>query len=495
MLVGYKNIYPVSNNLSIQNNNKHNNMLYSVPLSQDTVNFTGMSKPSQYSNVFEYLAAKILFNKPNLIEEEKLSANNIQKGVEEVFDFNGVYGPYTKTLSSKIKWKPYVPQDIREYSAQKVNEARIARLNEWKQVLEAPEHVTSLEDNSKLIEKLKKNKSLRIVIWNAVNSELKDNNRHIPVPFNAQALSQTIDDFEAIEPKFRKVRCAGPSFLEMYTHRLRDSILEEKGVTDEKSVWIKIPSIKHDFLNKNKNISDVEILSFKNWCTRSSVDKAEDVLKDGDFYIYLERGKNDLWQPTIGMATYQNKVNQIQGQDNNNVVPIKHLATIKKFLKENNLKCNSGIEDEGPKAYQQILISEKLAETREDLGKSFEKALKEQDSYSIFKYINKDVNKLDDETLSISDYKPYYLADSKKGITIPYNMMGIDEDTLLQNVSKINGDMILDNKNVVYNSSLSVFPPNLKEVTGKISCTKEQYEKFGNDLNRVIKNKSNIIIH
>ena len=44
-----------------------------------------------------------------------------------------------------------------------------------------------------------------------------------------------------------------------------------------------------DPFNKEANIKKLEILSCKNWCTRSSVDKAEAALEDGDFYIYLVR--------------------------------------------------------------------------------------------------------------------------------------------------------------------------------------------------------------
>lgn len=476
------------------NNNNFNNNVSSPkvrcssfkPLTADTIAFRGMSKPSQYNNVFEFLAAKILFNKKNLIEEEKLSATNIKQGVEEVFQFNGVYGPFTKTQANLIKWRPYVPQDIREYSAQKVNEARAERLGKWKDILQHPENHYLLEDNPELATKIKNNKSLRIVAWNAVNSELKNNDRHIPVPFNAKALEQTVADFESIQPLSRKTRCKDISFLDMYTHRLRDNILEERGLSEHsEAVWVKIPSYKHDPKNFRKNVSDVEVLSYKNWCTRSSVDKAEDVLKDGDFYIYLERGKNDFWQPLIGMASYENKISQIQGVENNNVVPIKHLDKINKFIKEKGLQCQSGVVDEGPKALQQLLISEKLREFRPEINKTFDKALKDNDSINIFKYLDKSVKENENGLLEIGTYKPVFVADSKKGITVPYNMMGVNEDTLLEKVEKIKGDLILNNKNFVYNSTITQFPPNLKEVTGKISCTKEQYEKFGEQLSKL----------
>ena len=450
MLVGLRNFSQVqSNNYSqAKNNTLYFNNRTSVG---DTVHFTGMSKPSQYKNIFEFLAAKVLSTKKKIISEDELSATNIKKGVETVFNPETIYGPYTKAKHSEIKWQAYVPEDVKQFSVDKINDARVERLSKWKNVLEGSEKEFDEQIPDTLKKKLNDNKSLRIVIWNAVNSEIKTNNRHIPVPFNAKALEQTIKGFEAIAPLDRKVRCKDISFIEMYTHRLRDNILMEKGVSDEaKSVWVRIPSIKHDPKNKAKNISDVETLSYRNWCTRSSVDKAEDVLKDGDFYIYLERGKNDMWQPLIGMASFEDKISQIQGADNNNIIPLKQLPKVKEFIKSKKLKCQSGIVDEGPRA---------------------------------------------NGTYEIKGYKPTYLADKNKGITLPLNMMGVNEDKLLENVSVVRGDLILDNKDVLLNSHITKIPEKLEKVTGKISCNRAQYEQFGDRLQQVAQNPKAITVH
>lgn len=495
MLRSVANYYNISykNNINVITSN---NTVQVAPcaLKYDTVSFTGMSKPSQYDNVFEFLAAKILFNKKNVVEEEKLSANNIKSGVEEAFKFNSVYGEFVKSIHSKIKWRPYVPQDVRTFSIDKINEARAERLSKWKEVLETPNTIEELDKFESLKNKLKNNKSLRIVVWDAINSELKDNNRHIPVPFNAEALAQTVEDFEAITPLSRKTRCKDISFIDMYTHRLRDNILTSRGLADDDKVWVRIPSFKKDPKNFIKNVADVEVLSYKNWCTRSSVDKAEDVLRDGDFYIYLERGKNNFWQPLVGMASYENKINQIQGVENNNLIPGKHLGNIKKYIEEQGLKCQTGIFDEGPKAFQQIAIADKLMETRPELEKSFSKAIKDNDSSTMFKYLNKTVNENENGLLEINDYKPLYVLDTKKGITAPYNMMCVDEDVLLSNVEKINGDMILNNKNKLLESTISTFPPKLKEVKGRICCTSKQFEQFGEDMKKVVANPNQIHI-
>ena len=485
----------------IQYNTKTNVIKFSQypnlqPLKQDTISFRGMSQASEYKTVFQYLSADILSkHKKYGVDGSLLSATNILDGVDNVFKNNKVYSQFSLCSIDKIKWKAYVPKDVREFCVDKINQARVTRLNEWKNFLENPELNESAKLYSKLVANVSKRKPLKFVVWNAVTSELKENNRHIPVPFNVKALAQTVEDFESIPALSRKVRCASPSFLEMYTHRLRDNLLVQKGVSTENSTWIKVPSIKKNPKDKEKNISDLETLSCKNWCTRSSVDKAEAALEEGDFYIYLERDKNNLWQPLIGMASYQNKIDQIQGVENNNIIPLSQIDNVVNFIKEKGLKCQSGIIDEGPKAYQQILISKKLSEFRPELGKSFEKAIKEDDSYAIFKYLDKKVSKDVDGKLVIDSYKPHYVSDKNSGITLPYNMIGINEDSLLKDVRKIEGDLVLDNKNKLFSSSIKEFPKNLDSVSGKVVCSKEQYEKFGDNIQRVIKDKRNIIIH
>lgn len=267
-------------------------------------------------------------------------------------------------------------------------------------------------------------------------------------------------------------------------------------MSDNTSVWVKIPSIKSAPESKADSISTLEILSSRNWCTRSSVDKAEAALEDGDFYIYLERKGGNQWNPLIGMACSKGKIDQIQGIENNNIIPTSELENIKEFIKSHGLKCNSDIVPEGPKALQQIMIAEKLVEYDETLGKTLEKAIKDGDDYGILKFMSKKVDKLEDGKFEIATYKPSYNVSQNSGISIPYSMLGIDEDLMLQNVEKINGDLILDHKNPLFASTLRKFPPSLKTVTGKIVCSEEQFAQFGEDFARVTNNKpGKVIVH
>ncbi len=473
--------------------------IYPATLQQRALNnvkFTGKSMPSQYLTVFDYMSAEIL-GRNRRVNGSMLSATKIQAAVQDLLDNNKVFTEFKRSLVEKIKWKSYIPEDVRVYSIDKINKAREARLKQWRDFLKYPTLVSEngTMHNEELVLKLRNDKSLRVVIWDAITSEIKENNRHIPVPFNEEALLETINRFERYDAKDRATSCVKPSFLEIYTHKLRDNLLMEMGLSNQKKIWVKIPSIKHDPLHKEENIARLETLSCKNWCTRSSVDKAEDALTDGDFYIYLRRNSLNLWEPLVGMTTCKGKIDQIQGIENNNIIPLNMVEEVKSFIAERGLKCASGIFDEGPKARQAILISEKLAEVNPNNSRqNFMKAIKDGDDRAMFEFLNIETNVLPDNSLEIANYKPSYTIRTGSGITIPYSMLGINENELLRNVRVINGNLILHNKDALFNSNITVFPPKLEKVKGRIVCTAEQYEKFKDDINRVIKDQNHLII-
>ena len=97
--------------------------------------------------------------------------------------------------------------------------------------------------------------------------------------------------------------------------------------------------------------------------------------------------------------------------------------------------------------------------------------------------------------MEISSYKPNYSLDLKSGLSVPYSMLGVNEDVLLKNVEKIDGNWVLDNKNQLFNSSITTFPPSLKTVNGRIVCSQKQFDKFGADFQRVLGNNGKIIVH
>ena len=75
--------------------------------------------------------------------------------LEKLFKLNKVFGPYTESNISKINWRNYIPQDIREYCVNKINDARAARLKQWQDFLENPEAAETGEKHAGLIKDIK----------------------------------------------------------------------------------------------------------------------------------------------------------------------------------------------------------------------------------------------------------------------------------------------------------------------------------------------------
>ena len=64
--------------------------------------------------------------------------------------------------------------------------------------MENPEAHEEASKFPNLVKKTKDNNPMKFVIWHAINTDLKANNRHIPVPFDVKALDETVNSFDAI---------------------------------------------------------------------------------------------------------------------------------------------------------------------------------------------------------------------------------------------------------------------------------------------------------
>ena len=91
----------------------------------DSVKFTGKSLPSLYHSTFDFMASEIFSrNKRYQIDGSLLSASKITQAIKKVFDDNSLFSFYPEADVQKIKWKNYIPEDIREFSINKINDAR-----------------------------------------------------------------------------------------------------------------------------------------------------------------------------------------------------------------------------------------------------------------------------------------------------------------------------------------------------------------------------------
>ncbi len=505
----FKNINPVP---------KKSQGIFLNSLKSDAVSFTG-SKPYDYKTTFSYMASEILK------EKQKNNINtrpkNIDKAVGEIAGEykspNQNYYKYSESVIEKNTFPVFYNESLKENITDSINESREAVFTEWKNALTGKNPGVLNHSVSKKLE----DPVARFVIWEGINYGIRENNRHIPPPFNADVLDRTIDYFQNdIKPEERGLKAQSIKyFSKVYNSMLIDSLLTDiiknpkysnykiydsdgkeidksklNSVNELGGIWIKIPSLKRAKTYDKQSINALEVLSHENWCTRTRENKAKTALEAGSFYIYLKKepfnSGYDIRTPEIAITSSNGKIERIQGQLNNNDIPQDKIDLILKFLSERNcihydkngsLKNHTLTADykqEGPQSYYQVLIA--------CLKKDFNSDSDLDDTQSVFTRLfpNK-ISGFNEDGLILKSY------DSKthihKDISIPVSMAGFDEDVLLSSVSEI--QTVFDMRN----SALKSFPKNLKSVGKKVICTKEQFEKYGPDIMRVLKNQDSEI--
>lgn len=412
-------------------------------ISQDVVKFGGLSRKEDYSSPLVYKAALILeqkfakitgnknplltdapVSKSKLYSKGDLSKTNFKDGNLNV-DWKQFFNAFTCAADAKkINWKiNYYDDETKKDTVKLVNDARISVLTKWRDLLLVPEEIISQdasENLQALKEELQSNFALKIIIWDGVNNLLANNNRHIPEPLDLEVLAKTVKEYKQEDG----------SFISVYSNNLRNDVvnkmltnpnLQKNVFKTEKGLWVKIPSKKHDRENFNYNVFNIEVLSHRGWCTKSSIDKAKAALEDGNFYMYLEKDINNVWQPCIAMTSSEGKIAQIQGRENNNVIPEQYIEIVEKFIEDRDLDTLSGYSSEGPNARLQILISKKLKEKNPKTGISLQESIAQNDVLSILQHFN--------GLLTTKKGAPLKLnLDPTKGIVVPLRVFGIKEE-------------------------------------------------------------------
>lgn len=466
----FYNISLYQNNNNFKYYNHTSKLAYSNNQLSKKLYFGGLSSKEQYNDTYTYKAACILdqkFDKINknkyaLIGKDTLGKNNIYtKGDLRASKFNqglnvdldSFFAAFTKrAIPERIKWGiDYLDNDTKKSIVDAVNNSRAEILKKWHSFLLNPESFASelpKDEFEELSGKIKNNLALNIIIWDAINNNLDVDNRHIPEPLNLFALNKTVREY----PKQTS------SFAALYSHNLKDEVInklkqlpthKDKIFESENGIWVKIPSYKQDKIHFNENVSDLEVLSYKKWCTKSSFDKAKAALLDGEFYIYLEKDLNGFWQPKIGISSYKGKIAQIQGRDNNNIIPIEYLDEVTTFIENRGLQCLSGVSEEGPKAYQQILISQKLKEFNSEIGKTLAQAISDNDTVSIFRYLQPMLKEKKNGALEVN-------LVPNKGIVVPLSNFGINETKFKNNMLRL----MFENEQERYELSAKNSPKN-----------------------------------
>ena len=429
----------------IQNNqNKNNSIFNSIKLSQlasDTVSFGAMKK-NEFKGIDRVCVEK--FKAPI----EKFNKN------EDLQNWAG------KKLNNLIE---------QDYSGRHI-ETEVHRNNlieEW------GDYVTKENDAYK--------NTAGLLIMSAITRDLKPDNDVLPPVLNKGALAEVMSKVEQEQDI---------NILKEYKNTLKNRYFNNNKISSNLTGWIIIPSQKQDPENFKTNVEKLKTLSHHNWCTHSF--NAEPYLSRGDFHVYLEDGK-----PKLGVRFIGNKIEEIQGEQNNAQIPIKYYDVAKLRIKKYKLST---------RAKEEVNSVEKTKSRIDEIKKILQPAIEQNNANAIFdyfgylpnkkianpeskkeegfidKFINLFVSK--DDNLSIINceknpnnvtlafYKqPGEIAFSQvKGLS--FEDLGIDENKLFQKVKRINGDA--DFKG----SKLKTFT-NLDVISGSATFNDSQIRSLG----------------
>lgn len=261
------------------------------------------------------------------------------------------------------------------------------------------------------------------MILNAITKYLEPDNDNIPPVLNKGVLADCIDEIDKNTKNNPKYQF---DFKKMYQNKLRAFYMDdiETDTSETATKWVIIPSAKHDPKNFKANVEKLKVFSYKTWCTKSS--NAEPYLWQGDFHVYLENGKTKL-----GIRFIEEEIKEIQGEQNNNKIPLNYLDIIQKHISENKLKLT-------PDAKNEIKSAKAIKIEIKKIKKDLKEAIKKNDVKKIYNYFGQKVEEDKDGYLTISKY-----GQPSKDYT--FKDLGIDENKLLEKVKRIEGDADFSN--------------------------------------------------
>lgn len=207
-------------------------------------------------------------------------------------------------------------------------------------------------------------------------------------------------------------------FNKKYTNKLQAHYLKDTVITEQDSKWIVIPSKENNPLGFSENVKMLQTLSHKNWCTKTT--NALPYLQRGDFHIYFENG-----QPKLGVRFIHGRIEEIQGELNNDIIPNKYFELLKNYIEENSLELKIHAQD-------QIDNAEIKKEMYAKIQNELKQEIEDNNVEAIMNYFEIECKKDKDGRLIISEYKQpdkYNFAD-----------IGIDENRLFEKIYKIEGD-------------------------------------------------------
>lgn len=266
-----------------------------------------------------------------------------------------------------------------------------------------------------------------LLILSAITKDLKPNNDKLPPVLNKDILANCISEIDKNIKADKKYQF---NLNKMYLTKLRKFYLEDSKQENGNTGWVIIPSKKNDPEHFEENVKKLKTLSYKNWCTASY--SSEVFLSTGDFHIYIENG-----EPKLTLSFLGNEIDEIQGELNNNEIPLSSFDKIKKHIENNNLKLAEDVESEFKRVEKLIKLNIKYEKIKNDL----QSAIETNDVKAILEYFGTKVEQDDDGMLTISNY-----TEPIDGIS--FSDLRINENELFKKIKRIDGNADFGNSKV-----------------------------------------------
>lgn len=330
-------------------------------------------------NIFtiENFLAEPLSREKQLKEYEKAKERDLRE--------NGFVSRETEKLKESRYWEEVVKE---------VNRQRTENLKEWFEYLTKENEVYAA------------NPAFQYLVWRSITKEYKvDKNTYKTQPpvLNRRVLADLYQKFlnKEVLPVTSEFKKFYDNLLVEYNKKLSD-IIEVKGKNTKIGEWITIKGEENDPDNFEENVKKLRSLSYTSWCSKTSM--AESYLKNGDFYIYIEKddkvtdeflmsGKDiseaGIQNVKVGIGTRYDGTVEIQGQANDGIVPLDYYQQIKEFVEKKDLHS---VDDRLEKAREKFEKVQKYKEHIKNIQKAksieFENTLQYlKDSNSSFKIL------------------------------------------------------------------------------------------------------------
>ena len=161
-----------------------------------------------------------------------------------------------------------------------------------------------------------------LAILKDITKMLKPNNDDLPLIFNKRALLETSQDITA---EIENNKNSTLSFMNINKKNLLNLIPSFN--SNEPQKWVVIKSVPNDPLNYDDNVTRLQLLSHRTWCTKTSTAMMH--LMYGDIHILLENN-----EPRLAIRFFGDQIEEIQGVGNRGVVK-KDIPIIEEYVARN----------------------------------------------------------------------------------------------------------------------------------------------------------------